>query len=81
MKGVEFSPSARADLRRLDRDIARRILRAIDRYAVTGHGLVVRLQDSAGERRLRVGDWRVRFTEGPALIEVLRIRHRGEVYR
>ena len=81
MKAVDFSPSARADLRRLDRSVARRILIAVDRYAATGHGDVTRLQGGAGERRLRVSDWRVRFTEGAALIEVLRIRHRSEVYR
>ena len=46
---------ARADLRRLDRDIAMRILLALTRYGDLGEGDVKRLSDRDGLYRLRVG--------------------------
>ena len=39
------------------------ILTAIHRLAETGAGRVKTLQGQGGEKRLRVGDFRVRFTE------------------
>jgi hypothetical protein len=39
------------------------ILAAIHRFAETGAGQVTTLQGQGGEKRLRVGDFRVRFTE------------------
>jgi len=82
VKQIEWSPEARADLRRLDRIIAQRVFRAVDRFARTGYGDVVRLHGTQGECRLRVGDWRVRFAfEHPDVLRVLRVRHRGEAYR
>ncbi|MGA2133030.1 MAG: type II toxin-antitoxin system RelE/ParE family toxin [Bryobacteraceae bacterium] len=58
------------------------ILAAIHRLAETGVGDVKTLQGMPGEKRLRVGDFRVRFTEDD--VGVLRIRavkHRKEAYR
>jgi mRNA-degrading endonuclease RelE of RelBE toxin-antitoxin system len=51
-----ISPPALHDLRRLDRQVAQRVLRAVQRLAETGHGDVVQLEAGSGERRLRVGD-------------------------
>ena len=91
-----FAPAARKDLNRLDRQVAGRILQAVQRYATTGQGDVRRLRGSEGELRLRVGDWRVRFADHvvtrPAeppgigevqvrMIEVLRVLPRGRAYR
>lgn len=91
-----FAPAARSDLSRLDRQIAQRVLGAVQRYAVTGQGNITRLQGTGDEMRLRVGDRRVRFTdrvivrsaEPPAtdaahvrVIEVLRVLPRGRAYR
>ena len=93
---VVFAPTARRDLERLDRQVARRILRAIQRYAASGLGDIARIQGSPGEFRLRVGDWRVRFAQSlvsrPAelpetgevqvrVIEVLHVLPRGRAYR
>jgi mRNA-degrading endonuclease RelE of RelBE toxin-antitoxin system len=90
-----IAPAARRDLRRLDRQVAQRVLREIREYAETGHGDIARLQGSE-ELRLRVGDWRVRLldriearpAEPPAtgtvdvrVVDVLRVRHRREAYR
>lgn len=81
---VEFARRARRDLKRLDPPIQRRILAAIegllddpptgDNRKLTGHG---------DEWRLRVGDWRVRFTRRPdqQLIVVQRVLPRGRAHR
>jgi mRNA interferase RelE/StbE len=79
---VRYRPAALADLKRLDPPVARRILLMIDRYAVTRIGDVKRLQGATSEFRLRVGDWRVRFTvEEPDAMRILRVLHRSEAYR
>jgi mRNA interferase RelE/StbE len=79
---IVWSERARADIRRLDRDTAMRIFEALHAFAETSVGDVKKLQGNSGELRLRVGDYRVRFTKEPN--EVLRIhsvRHRREAYR
>lgn len=83
MKRVVISGPARRDLRRLTPRIAERVAQALSRFAQTGQGDVSRLQGSVGEFRLRVGDWRVRFTltDDAQTIEVSRILPRGRAYR
>jgi mRNA interferase RelE/StbE len=82
-RDVVLTGPARRDLHRLDRDVGDRILRAIARYAETNQGDVRRLHGVRAERRLRVGDWRVRFrlVDADRTIEVLRILPRGRAYR
>lgn len=81
-KTVIWSPEARADLRAVDRETARRILRAIDSYLTTGAGDVKKLQPPRHEFRLRVADYRVLFLPKEELtIEVLRVLHRKDAYR
>ena len=59
---VVWSPSARIELRRVDRETAMRILLALTRFARIGEGDVKALEGGlSGTFRLRVGDWRVRF--------------------
>jgi hypothetical protein len=54
--------SARAELRRVERETAMRILVALTRYAESGEGDVKALEGKfAGAHRLRVRDWRVRL--------------------
>ncbi|MCP5119331.1 MAG: type II toxin-antitoxin system RelE/ParE family toxin [bacterium] len=85
MKHIQVAPRARGDLRNLDPQVARQILDAIDHYARTGFGDVVRLRGATRppEFRLRVRDWRVRFRVDLATrtLQVLRIRHRSVAYR
>jgi mRNA-degrading endonuclease RelE of RelBE toxin-antitoxin system len=91
-----FSAAALRDLDRLDQQVARRVLRAIQRLVDTGQGDVIQLQAAGGERRLRVGDWRVRFltrlenrpepppTTGTVevrVFEIVRVLPRGRAYR
>jgi mRNA-degrading endonuclease RelE of RelBE toxin-antitoxin system len=71
-------------LKRLDRPAQRRVVDAVEHFARTGEGDVVRLVDVAPpEYRLRVGDWRVRFARDDEhrLLHVLRVLPRGKAYR
>ncbi|MGA3098008.1 MAG: type II toxin-antitoxin system RelE/ParE family toxin [Bryobacteraceae bacterium] len=88
MKRIIFSEQAIADIRAIPRQTAMQILIAIHRLAETGAGRVKTLQGQGGEKRLRVGDFRVRFTEesgtGPQSANILQIhtvRNRKEAYR
>lgn len=82
MKKIAWSEDARADLRRIDRTTAMRILTAIHRFAESGAGDVKELKGQSGELRLRVGDYRVWFTNDPDdTIRINAVRHRREAYR
>ncbi|MCL2660330.1 MAG: type II toxin-antitoxin system RelE/ParE family toxin [Acidobacteriaceae bacterium] len=82
MKKIIITPQARADVRRIDREDAMRILAALDRFARTSEGDIKKLQGNSGELRLRVGDYRVRFNEEPpGTILVHAVLHRSEAYR
>lgn len=92
MKRVLFSEQAKADIRAIPQQTAMQILVAIHRLAETGAGRVKTLKGQDGEKRLRVGDFRVRFTEesgqegsqggeseGALLIHA--VRNRKDAYR
>lgn len=81
---VELTRPAQRDLRRLDPPIRRRVAEALDRLVGDAPaGDVVKLAGTDDEWRLRVGDWRVRFTRDPATrtIHVTHILPRGRAYR
>lgn len=78
---VAWTRPAQHDLERLDRQTLQRITDAVMRFAATGHGDVRRLHGQRDEWRLRVGDWRVRFTLREHNIVVLRVLPRGSAYR
>jgi mRNA-degrading endonuclease RelE of RelBE toxin-antitoxin system len=78
-----WASSARAELRKIERETAMRILLAPTRYGETGEGDVKALEGKfTGTHRLRVGDWRVRFrrARGGGAIHVLAVENRGEAY-
>lgn len=82
MRKIAWSEQARANIRRLDRDTAMRIFVALQRFTETGEGDVKRLKGESGELRLRVGDYRVRFTEeSDEILRIHSVRHRKEAYR
>jgi mRNA-degrading endonuclease RelE of RelBE toxin-antitoxin system len=80
---VEWTHEAVKDMRRLDKKMRERVLRAIDRLAATGQGDVRNLKPPFEDRRLRVGDWRVRFAYGAdtGTIHILHVKPRSEAYR
>ncbi len=58
------------------------ILAAIHRLAETGAGRVKALKAADGDRRLRVGDLRVRYTEEkPDTLRIHAVKNRKEAYR
>jgi mRNA interferase RelE/StbE len=81
---VELASSARRDIKRLDRQVQARILAALDGLTTQPPtGDVKRLSGQPAEWRLRVSDWRVRFTRDAAsrTITVQRVLPRGRAYR
>jgi mRNA-degrading endonuclease RelE of RelBE toxin-antitoxin system len=81
-KKIEWTDAARADVRRIDRETAMRILEGLARFLLTEEGDVKLLRDSdPKEYRLRVGDYRVRFHDLGDTLQILSVRHRREAYR
>jgi mRNA interferase RelE/StbE len=81
---IEWRPAAARALRKLDRPVARRILRAVSGLAEDPRPSGVKaLVGQPGALRLRVGDWRVVYEvqDGALIVLVLDLGHRSEVYR
>jgi len=78
-----WTEEARADLRRIRREHALVILKALDRFARDGVGDVMKLTDDSRDRyRFRIGDYRVFFRfEEDDTIHVLSVENRREAYR
>ena len=57
---IVWSREARTDLDRAPAQMQRRVVAAVERYAGTGYGDIVRVEGT-DQLRLRVGQWRVRF--------------------
>jgi len=82
LKRIIFSVEARADIRAIPQHIAMNILAALHRLAESGAGRVKTLQGKDGEKRLRVGDFRVRFTEEhPDALRIHAVKNRKDAYR
>ena len=85
---VELSDSAARQLRKLDQQIAKRILTFLrDRVAVLEDprsiGEALRGKDFGDFWKYRVGDWRIiaDLNGGVMIITVIRLGNRREVYR
>ena len=82
MKRIVFSEEAKTDIRAIPQHVAMNILTAIHRLAETGAGRVKELKGKDGEKRLRVGDYRIRFTEEhPETIRIHTVKNRKNAYR
>ena len=80
---LEIAPRAQRDFRRLDPPIQRRILTAIEGLIeAPPRGDFRRLTGRDDEWRLRVGDWRVRFSRDAKeqVVSIQRILPRGRAY-
>jgi mRNA interferase RelE/StbE len=80
---IEFSPSGRKDLNRLDRQVRQRVYTALQRVAADpDQAAGVRKLTGLEEWRIRVGDWRVRFTRDndAQVIYITRVLPRGRAY-
>jgi mRNA-degrading endonuclease RelE of RelBE toxin-antitoxin system len=83
LKRIRFSDQAKSDIRAIPQSLAMNILSAIHHLAETGAGSVKRLQGiEPPEFRLRVGDFRVRFSEEPSgTIRIHGVKNRKDAYR
>lgn len=80
---IDVARRAERDIKRLDPQIRRRVLTAIKGLiADPPQGDIKRLT-GRDESRLRVGDWRVRFTRDndQLLVTIQRVLPRGRAYR
>lgn len=80
---VKFTPHGQKDLKRLPRDIQKRILNKIQFYSQQSDPLsyskpLVNLPPTT--HRFRVGDYRIAFYLEKQIIYIDRIKHRREVY-
>jgi len=78
----EWTDQAQADIRRLDKPTAMRVLHTLHRFSQSGAGDLKALQGDAEQLRLRIGDYRLFFVyTAEEAIEVRSVRHRREAYR
>ena len=83
IRKVEYSREALRALQRIDRATGERIVLKVEQLAARPESLannVKALKGPDGLKRLRVGDWRVIFTETLVVIAVERIASRGAAY-
>jgi mRNA interferase RelE/StbE len=81
LKRIVFSDDAKSNIRAIPRQTAMSILAAIHRFAESGAGDVKMLKGNEADKRLRVGDFRVRFTETESEIHIEAVRNRKNAYR
>lgn len=78
--GIEYGEGAQRDLKRLSPEVARRIMRKIERLADGLSGDVKKLRHFSPGYRLRVGDWRVLFDIEVDRIVIQHVSHRSAAY-
>jgi mRNA interferase RelE/StbE len=83
VKPVTYSKDALRTLRRIPANVSATIRGKIEQYAedpASQANNVIRMKGVEGCFRLRIGDWRVVFSEDAAIIAIIRIAPRGGVY-
>lgn len=81
---VKYDPRAMKELAKLDRPIARRIVKAVDALGTQPRPHGARsLVGYPGLWRIRIGDYRVVYAvqDAELVILALRVAHRPDVYR
>ena len=79
---IEYKASVSADLKKLDRTTALRVLQKIEKALIAGSVSGIALKgEFAGMYKIRVGDYRVIYVRTDEGFLVLRIGHRRDVYR
>jgi mRNA-degrading endonuclease RelE of RelBE toxin-antitoxin system len=81
LRQIVFSDEAKDDIRAIPKQIAMNILTAIHRLAESEAGDVKTLRGQQAEKRLRVGDFRVRFLEVGEKIRIQTVKNRKDAYR
>lgn len=83
MRKAGYTRAAIRDLRKIPRKDAQRIMGKVTQYAEKPDTLAnnIRALENMDGKRLRVGEYRILFTEDETSVEVYRVRKRGEAYR
>lgn len=84
MYRYEFTSYALRDLRRLPKDIQKRIFKKLDFYVMSGQPLSFAhslMNYELGQYRFRIGDYRVVFNIDEEMITILAVGHRREIYK
>ena len=83
MVRVEWSEEAIGDLEKLDKPVARRILKKVTWFSGNFQSVVPEpLAGSLkGTFKLRVGDWRAVYTIEGGIVVIQSVGHRGGIYR
>jgi mRNA interferase RelE/StbE len=81
-KLIRYSRAAQKTLRTIDRSTAKRIRSKVIPLAADPESLANNVKALKGGRlmRLRVGDWRVIYTQDLVVLLVLRVAPRGSAY-
>ena len=79
---VLLSERAKKDLKKLDSTARQRIIDKLQLYAADPKALANQVKKLVGDPflRLRVGDYRVLFTEDGIIVHVARVGHRRDIY-
>lgn len=83
MVRVEWSEEAIRDLEKLDKPVARRILKKVTWFSKNFQSIVPEPLAGAlkGTFKLRVGDWRAVYTVEGGIVVIQSVGHRGGIYR
>ena len=83
MVKIEWTEGATKDLEKLDRPIARRILRRLTWVSKNFDSIVPEplAGEFKGTFKLRIGDWRAVYTMEGKTIVIQSIAHRSDIYR
>ena len=83
MAKIEWTEGAAKDLEKLDKPIARRVLRRLTWFSRNFQSIVPEplSGELKGTFKLRIGDWRAVYTMEGETIVIQFICHRSEIYR
>ena len=83
MVKIEWTEGATKDLERLDKPIARRILRRLAWFSKNFQSIVPEplTGELKGTFKLRIGNWRAVYTVEGEIIVIQFIGHRSEIYK
>jgi mRNA interferase RelE/StbE len=79
---IAYARGVEKDLAKLGYEVHRRILEKIEAYAANPRAFASQVKRLKGSPllRLRVGDYRVLFTEDGLVLTIFKVGHRREIY-
>lgn len=83
MKTITYTATVLKQMKALDKPVAKKIVAKIQQYAADPKSLANQVKHLQGSEllRLRVGDYRVIFSEDGQVVALIQIGHRKDIYR